>query len=202
MTRQFDHTDRIEADPCAQDARQRENFDVFSYHLFNSYRTNLAEPKACEKAAGELEEFYTDNFMRIRNGYGVASACVIDEDSRMRNIPMTHDRGRHQLIQRTFQAVPDLSHGEARPVTESTLQQGENTYQSNECERNHVQSQFLPMIPCLRNTVQDPRHIIPSWTRGGESTRDTLKQKEFMEKNGYAFDQGVWSKRQCGVPMH
>ena len=196
MPKYFDKENRVGADECAHKAQDRGNRDMFDYHTFNIFQTNQSEPAACTKATSELEEFYTGNFMNIRNGFGVASSCFVDEDSRIRRTNLTHGRAPTQLFQRTFQAVPDFSHGTVKPEMESRIQQGENTYNAQECDSAPMP--FMPMIDCLRQQIQNSEHIIPPWTRGGDHTRDTLKQKEFLEKNGYNFDGNVWSKRQCG----
>ena len=196
MPQYFDKGNRVREDDCANKAQEKGNQDVFQYHTFNMFQTNQSEQGACAQAAKELEEFYTGNFMNIRNGFGVTSSCVIDEDNKIRRNTLTHDKGPTQLFHRTFQAVPNFGHGSVKPDIESVIQQGENTYNAHECES--VGAEFMPMIDCLRNDVQNSEHIIPPWTRGGDHTRDTLKQKEFLEKNGYDFDGQAWTKKQCG----
>jgi len=196
MPKYFDKENRVGSDDCAHKAQDRGNQDMFDYHTFNIFQTNKSDQEACAKASSELEEFYTGNFMRIRNGFGVTSSCFVDEDSEIRRNNLTQHKGPMQLFQRTFQAVPDFSHGTVEPEIESRIQQGNNTYNAQECDSAPVP--FMPMIDCLREQIQNSEHIIPPWTRGGEHTRDTLKQKEFLEKNGYNFDGQVWSKKQCG----
>ena len=34
---------------------------------------------------------------------------------------------------------------------------------------------FIPLISKIKNNVQNPKHIIPTWTRGGENTRTNLR---------------------------
>jgi hypothetical protein len=58
---------------------------------------------------------------------------------------------------------------------------------------------FTPLIPCLKSTIQDVKHIVPpdQWVRGGEHTRDHVKQKRFLERNGYVYENNVWKKKNC-----
>ena len=43
------------------------------------------------------------------------------------------------------------------------------------------------MVKCLKDNIQNPNHVVPTWTWGGEPTRDALKQKEFLENQGFRF---------------
>lgn len=197
MAREFDAPSRIHEDECSRNDRTRQNMDILNYQTFNNVKTNLEGRKACDTAAKSLQEFYTNNYMRIRDGYGVSSSCMVEEDSKIRFTEMTTDKGRQQLFARTFQGCPNFSSGSPQPVKESEIQQGHNTYNATACDGVPTR-EFLPMIPCLRTEIQNPDNIVEAWTRGGEHTRDTLKQKAFLEKNGYVFDGKTWAKKQCG----
>ena len=37
------------------------------------------------------------------------------------------------------------------------------------------------MLNCVAE-VQNPDHIVPRWTRGGEDTRNYINRKKFLEK--------------------
>jgi len=40
---------------------------------------------------------------------------------------------------------------------------------------------FVPLIPSLQKSVQDPKHIIPTmWKRGGEDTREMVKNIDYV----------------------
>ena len=43
---------------------------------------------------------------------------------------------------------------------------------------------FVPMITCTQE-VQKPNHIIYDWTRGGDPSRQLVKNKEYLENCGY-----------------
>ena len=49
----------------------------------------------------------------------------------------------------------------------------------------------------LKDNIQNPNHIVPTWTWGGEPTRDALKQKEFLQNQGFRFTNGI-AHQACG----
>lgn len=191
----FDQRNRLGEDGCALDARERGNSEISTYTTFNLY----PDGELCEPNNAKVKDFALENYMRVGGGYGVTDACFVDTDTDIRQPKLTTDRGRTQLYARMFQAVPDFSHGQPQPTRESAIMQGTDTSYERPCEANHTDRVFMPMIPCLSAEVQNPAHIVPPWTRGGDSTRDTLRQEEFLRKNGYSFDGTSWSKRQCGA---
>lgn len=200
--RQFDLEHRIGADQCAQSARELQNRSIDNYYLFNAFaRTNPSTVADCSNAsssAAQVQAFADANHAVIQDGYGFANACRIDDDSRIRNESMlTHDRLKTQMFPRIFQAVPNFARGGFVPNVESRLVQGEMSTHQNSCTLlSEVDyDRFMPMLPCLHDNVQNPNHIIPQWTWGGEPTRDTVRQSRFLEEHGYQFDGAVWKKR-------
>lgn len=189
----FEKEHRLGADNCAIDAKNSYNRKIEEYLLFNTQRANTLE---CSEEMKRLEEFATNNHMVMRDGYGFTNSCHVDNDSKIRIRDNYNDRSKVQMFTRTFQAVPDLSRGDVNVENESKLQQGEITSDDFEC-RAQPFDVFVPMITCLRENIQNPKNIIPEWQWGGETTRDTIKQKEFLEKNGYQFDGDFWKKKQC-----
>lgn len=179
----FDKVNRVGEDACAIQSMNQQNDRLADYMLFNTYERVCSS----ENKRQELTAFATENHMRIRDGYGIVPPCTVDQDSsiRMTNV---RDKGRTQMFARTFQANPDLSRGKVNIENESRILQGDNTWDDHSCTGQKTVNSFIPMIPCLANSIQNPDHIIESWVRGGDMTRDTLKQKEFLEKNGYNFD--------------
>ena len=189
----FDQEHRVGADTCAITSTENQNKRIEDYMLFNTQRTNVLD---CKDKVDNVKDFMANNHMFIKDGYGYTNACRIDHDSKIRMNPNINDRSKNQMFTRTFQAVPDLSRGDVNTESESKIQQGETTYNDFECHGRSLDV-FMPMLSCLQNTIQDPQNIIPDWKWGGETTRDTLKQKEFLEKNGYHFDGNAWNKKNC-----
>lgn len=194
--RQFELEHRVGADDCARNARDLQNTSAENYSLFPMFPTQGADCKQTES----LNKFGADNHMNFRDGYGNANGCTVDADSAMRNGGiLTNDRFKTQLNGRVFQAVPNLAHGGFVPHVESRLTQGESCSEHRSCNSlsEVTINRFVPLVPCLRDTIQDPRHIVPAWTWGGEPTRDTVRQEAFLKENGYVFDGTAWNKRMC-----
>ena len=141
----------------------------------------------------KVSEFANDNHMLIRDGYGNTNGCYIDKDSEARTFNITSDKRRDNLNTRMYRGGPNLARGNTNPEVESKLVQGNMT--AFDCPNKSLDV-FVPMLPCLKKSIQDPKNIVESWQRGGESTRDTLKQEDFLSKNGYIFDGKVWLKKQ------
>jgi hypothetical protein len=198
--RSFSLEHRIGGDKCALAARDLQNSSTQNYKLFNYYPTNIPN---CGASVEKLQDFASDNYMTIREGYGFTNACRVDEDSKLRNGGViTNERYKVQLNSRVYHAVPNLARGGFVPTTESKLTQGEDTAQKRSCDVLSEVSidRFIPLLPCLKDTVQDANHIVPTWTWGGEPTRDTVRQSQFLENNGYVFDGVAWKKRmECGM---
>lgn len=103
----------------------------------------------------------------------------------------TTSSGRQQLTTRIFKAAPDRSHGRAPPDAEAKVLQGTPTSAPRSCRALDMPSEnalldrtLIPLIEPLRQSIQDPAHIVQPWTRGGEPTRDAVRQEEFLRANG------------------
>lgn len=189
----FENDHRVGTDTCAIESVNEQNKRMEDYMLFNLYRGNQLE---CAAEVDKIKEFMSENHMTIRDGYGFTNACQVDKDSSIRIDATKLKRGKNQMFTRTFQAVPNLSKGDVNVESESRIQQGELTFDDFQCTGKSFDV-FTPMIPCLKENIQNPNNLIESWTRGGDTTRDTLKQKEFLEKNGYHFDGISLQKNKC-----
>ena len=194
----FDQTHRVGSDDCNKTSQLLQSEGISKYNMFNFYKTNIPE---CDDSVKKMQEFASDNYMHVREGYGFTNSCKVDTDSdlRFKSSLLTNDKGRTQLFARTFQATPNLFRGTIEPQVESKLIQGEYYGHEKSCLKTTEQpfDTFIPLITCLKDNVQNPNNIIPEWKWGGEGTRDTVKQKEFLEKNGYNHDGENWFKRQC-----
>jgi hypothetical protein len=198
--RQFEWEHRIGADECARTTKDFQNQSVENYALFPMFPTQGSDCSANK----DITQFSSDNFMRFRDGYGPLNSCTVDKDSELRNGGLlTNDKFKRQLNSRVFQAVPDLSHGGFNPNIESRLTQGEKCSEHRSCNALSEVSinRFMPLVPCLRDTVQNHKHIVPTWTWGGEPTRDTVRQEEFLKASGYVFDGTAWQKKMEGCQV-
>jgi hypothetical protein len=198
MKRIFDLEHRPHSDACAIEARDAQNKSLNEYRLFNPYSTSSTK---CDDAESKIKEFTTVNHTTYKDGYGNANACRIDADTTMRlGAQITNERYKVPLNTRLFTAVPNLSRGGLAPEVESRLTQGQDTQVKKSCDNlGGIQiDRFVPLLPCLKDTIQNPETIVPKWTWGGEPTRDSMRQRQFLEANGYQFDGKVWAKKLCG----
>jgi hypothetical protein len=191
----FDEQNRLGSDECWINSQNKQSKDIHDYRTFNYFKTNVPD---CEAKVNQLKDFVVQNNMYIKEGYGFTNACFVDHDTKLRNKQkITHGKCKNQLDTRIFHAVPDLFHGGFESVLESKLTQGESTGDKKSCASYNGKAfdVFTPLIPCLKDSVQSADHIIPKWVRGGEHTRDHVKQKAFLERNGYVMEGNIWKKK-------
>jgi hypothetical protein len=108
----------------------------------------------------------------------------------LRNGIMTHDGHRNQLDTRLFPGAPFLAQGQSvlkNPDLSSKLMQAQHT-RSNKSQGSMVDisiDNFVPLIPCIKDNVQNTDHIIPEyWVRGGMSTRSVIRNIDYLKSCG------------------
>ena len=183
-------------DKCIQDSRDFQNNYVNEYNTFNYFRTGGSD---CKEKAEQVKDFSLENYTTIRDGYGFANQCTIDQDSEIRNgVKWSHGRNKQQLCKRVFTDIPNLANGGFIANIESRLTQGEDTGIKRSCntlsEVSLYEHNVIPMIGCLKESIQNPDNIIPKFKWGGEDTRDNSKQEAFLNSQGYNFDGRIWRK--------
>jgi hypothetical protein len=145
-----------------------------------------------------MSEFMTNNpNLHYRDGFGVASSCVVDADSEMRNNgKMTNDRERVQLCTRWYTAVPDLGKGGLIPNIESRLKYGADTSDIRSCDRVTEKdfNRFIPLPACMAQSIQNPDNIVQKGPRGGEFTRDYVRNDEYLKQCGFQNDGKMWRR--------
>jgi hypothetical protein len=124
------------------------------------------------------------------------SGQFINEDSNFKNgrtgYILTSQKGKSSksLDTSKFLNSPFLGSGEAvlkHPDIKSKLLSGENTHMSKSCNTLSGISidRFIPMVECLKENIQDTKHIIPQyWVRGGMSTRNIIRNIDYMRTCG------------------
>lgn len=177
-------------DCCAKEAKDAQNEQISGWTLYQYL------PVPCETPKMRSPDFqYEHPNLRARIGYGVADDCVVDQYSSLRNDPkqLTRDRCKVQLFERVFQGVPNLKPTVDDPGKELPIQQGLSTTTLDgvkfACKKTIMEEptyKFIPMLDCVK-TVQEPEHVVESWTRGGEPTRDYVRRKEFLNRCGYGM---------------
>lgn len=194
--RPFDEENQLSQDDCALLTRSFANKSISDYTFFNNYFTASCKPGDNEK----MSEFMIKNpNLRFRDGYGVSTSCVIDNDSELRNKgKLTNDRERTSLCTRWYTAAPDLGRGGLIPNIESRLKYGGDTSELRECDKITERdfNRFIPLPPCMAENVQNPENIVEKWTRGGEITRDYVRSNQYLEKCGFYTDGKLWRRTQ------
>lgn len=175
---------RLCNDQCAKEAKDMQNDAISSYDLYQHL------PVECDGVNARFPTFAYDHVnLTGRIGYGVAEGCVVDNFSALRNDPaqMTRDRCRTQLFTRIFHGVPNLACGVADSDAEMPILQGSGSSGLEgvqyPCKKTLMEKQlytFDPLLDCVKQ-VQDQKHIVESWTRGGSDTRNYMLRQEFLK---------------------
>lgn len=197
--RAFELENRMGQDQCNLVSKEFSNKSINDYNLYNMYFTS-----DCKADNEKMNEFMFENpNLRFRDGYGFTNSCVVDMDSALRNDKMmTNDRTKTQLCVRWNKAVPDLGKGGLIPNIDSALKNGEDTSALRSCDKVSEKDyeRFTPLPGCLANTIQNPRHIILPFTRGGDITRNYVFSNSYLEKCGFAYNGQYYEKIKSDVP--
>ncbi len=188
---------RILADQCAIGAKDKQNNTISDYSTYNYFKGN--ENNCSHYNKDSIIETSIDTQMHIRDGYGVANMCVIDNDSKIRNdSKITHYKDNIQLFTRVFQGIPNINKGGLVIPIEDRVKQGEFNSMRKGCDRvSETQFPvFVPLVPCISQVMQNADTVVPNFELY-KGTRDLIQQQKFLETNGYYNDNGVWTKKIC-----
>lgn len=170
--RYFDATNRVNQDRCALETRDRENESVANYNTYNFYHAD-GTCTDVEKKVKDLATEYPNLTFRV--GYGVASACSIEQDNKVRyGFDMTHGPERQNLCTRNFVAGPNFSRGTLIPNLESVLLNGVDTLVDRDCYKI-AETQlgvFQPMSACVADYVKKASDVIVDDIRIGKPSKD------------------------------
>jgi len=144
-----------------------------------------------------------DNYMRSLEKVGVfqgnardGSGAFINGDSDLKNgkfgyiLTSQKSKCSKNLDTSKYLNSPFLGSGETvlkNPDLKSRLLSGEDTHMDKSCDTLSGVSidRFTPLVPCLKENVQDTKHIIPQyWVRGGMSTRNIIRNIDYMRTCG------------------
>jgi len=176
----FDSSTSTCTDTCWKNAKELHNKQMSDYNL---YQNNFTE---CEYPHVRMTDMYLNHpNLRGRPGYGLADDCLIDNYSSLRNDPgtLTHDKCKIQLFKRIFTGGPNLRCGKTNVASELELLEGSDTnpFKCKKIIMEEEMNNFIPLIDCMKD-IQDPNHIVPMWTNGGEDTRSYIHRAEFNKK--------------------
>ena len=157
------------------------------YHMDNQY--------GCECGLKEAREIQTSQpGINFKGGCGWSGekGCLVDIDSQLRENKdrLTNKRQIFQLTERLSLTTPNLNKGFYDVDTESVIRPGDFTTDQRPCgplSGVTIGNFFTPMIPKLKEEVQDPIHIIPEdskgdWVRGGLPTREMVRNDDYMRR--------------------
>lgn len=115
----------------------------------------------------------------------------IDADSKATFSKVKHERKHQkQLFERPFKSMPFLGRGVHFVDDESYLNSPETTRTKRQCSSLSgvfIENQFTPLVPTLKEHVQNHYHIIPEdndarWVRGGIATRNIVKDIDYFSR--------------------
>jgi hypothetical protein len=192
--RNFDQFARLVDDECALVTREYQNRSMGDYMLYNSYVTSQ-----CKKDKKEFDTFVTQNpNLRFKDGFGFLNGCVVDTDSELRNgAKFTNEKEKSQLCTRWDQAVPSYNKGGLIVNVDSRMKFAEDTSAIRDCDRLTEKdfNRFIPLTPCLAQTVQNTDHIIPKFTWGGSATRNYVQDNQYLEQCGFMNNGQTWVRK-------
>lgn len=118
--------------------------------------------------------------------------CLVDTDTSLRqnDDKITNKNYIHQLVEREHLTTGDLTRGYFDVDIDSVIRSGNITSDDRACNSLTgvtIGNYFTPMIPKLRDEVQNLEHIIPensmdSWVRGGLPTRQMQRNEDYLRR--------------------
>ena len=181
----YDKQNNICSDSCWQQNKNNGNKKISEYQ---TYATQLVD---CQEPNVRLPEHMYDHInLRGRPGYGLVEPCLVDEYNKLvgNKESLTRDKCKIQLFTRLFKDCPMLKgqHGDIEQEldvltgTDTSLFGNNENNNSLNCKKLIMEQQIkqpIPLIGCMKD-IQNPNHIIPIWTNGGENTRNYINCKK------------------------
>lgn len=184
----FYSENRLHDDGCFKQDRDRQSSSVGNY-----LTAGLVPQGNCGEDVAKIAACHPN--LRFKNGYGMASACAIDDDSKMRfGATQTNPRHRQQLQTRVYHGHAHYEKGCLAPDIESDLIHNEGTRTSKPCGvLSGIEiDRFEPLIPCISEVVQDPKNIVND--RSGSNTRAWVRDEDYIKKCGFTHDGRGWRR--------
>lgn len=179
----FNNLTRMHDDKCFVSGEDRQNINQGVWTLSNYHQCACTAPQVQKFALTEPTLYYRDGY-----GHSSMDGCNIDSDSFMRNGSLlTNTRCINQLDVPSFPSIPFMGRGRGNPCVEGQLIAGEDTSQKKQCNVMNKKNNIMPMIPCLQENIQNPKHIVEqtvckNWVRGGLPSRQMKQNANILQK--------------------
>ena len=182
----FNTMGRIGSDSCSQDINSIENAQACSYLLQNYFTSDCNMSKAKQLATTQPGIIYSGSM-----GSDMCGSNIDDSSKLLIGSIQTAPKARIDLFQRPFATVPFLGRGAVDPILESQIQQGETITNKRTVtqltEKSHLKYRTTPMIPEIKDNIQNPNNLIESsasqgWIRGGVPSRELTRDRDMYTK--------------------
>ena len=182
----FNTMGRIGSDSCSQDINSIENAQACSYLLQNYFTSDCNMSKAKQLATTQPGIIYSGSM-----GSDMCGSNIDDSSKLLIGSIQTNPKARIDLFQRPFATVPFLGRGAVDPILESQIQQGEAVTNKRTVthltEKSHLKYRTTPMIPEIKDNIQNPNNLIESsasqgWIRGGVPSRELTRDRDMYTK--------------------
>ena len=153
---------------------------------------NMYQGECGLKTAREIQ--VSQPGINLNGGFGwiAEKGCLIDNDTNLRQekTRLTNPNNIHQIVERFSRTTPNYSKGYYDVNVESVIRPGNISSDQRPCNSLSgvsIGNYFTPMIPKLKNEIQDTNHIIPEdsmdvWVRGGLPSRQMERNADYLRR--------------------
>ena len=171
-------------DKCLYTATELNNDRLFNYSFLpsmaNKNENSRTEYINSTSIPGLLQDTNYD-----------VSGKTVDSSTLLRNGMMQDSaQSKRELDTRLFPGAPFMSAGQStlkNPDLGSRLKYGEDTRvaKSANVTSSYSADNFIPLIPAIKENVQNVDHIVPTyWVRGGMSSRTVVRNIDYLKSCG------------------
>ena len=175
----FNNMTNINEDSCALTQNNLENMESLNYNLKNFF------PECPMEEAISFATQQPNIFVNGSHQVGI-NGCNINQNSQLRDTPITRPPCRINLLQRPFATVPFLGRGRSNVNLESNLREGtvlfNNRSTNPSTETSFINYTNYPLIPSVQATTANASNLIEidrdrGWVRGGLSARNLARDE-------------------------
>ena len=179
----FNNMGRMGNDHCVISQSDIQNTSACSYLLQNYFTKDCSMKNAKALATAQPCVNYSGTM-----GSDICGSNIDASSELLIGDLQTHPKTKVDLFGRPFATVPFLGRGSVDPILESQIQQGEAVTNKRSItrimEKSHLKYQTTPLIPEMKNNIQNPSLMIESvasegWIRGGVPSRELTRDRDF-----------------------